>query len=40
MTTDDIAALVMKDMLPLLNNWQLVRLEKSIRTVLASKRKK
>ena len=36
MTADDITALVMKDMLPLLNNWQLTKLEESLQAVLAT----
>lgn len=35
MTADDITALVMEDMLPLLNNWQLTELEESLKRALA-----
>ena len=36
MTADDIAALVLKDMLPVLNNWQLSRLESALRSALVN----
>jgi len=36
MTVDDTAALILKDMLPTLNNWQLKRLVNSLHTALAN----